>query len=84
MPVAATAGRPRAAEGARVLQPPATRMLEAVSVESEPLPPNDPLEHRYDARQPGRARPAGAGAAAAPGRGIFLLLRETEKLKYYK
>lgn len=67
MPVAATAGRPRAAEGARVLQPPATRMLEAVSVESEPLPPNDPLEHRYDARQPGRARPAGAGAAAAPG-----------------
>lgn len=53
-----------------MLQPPSARILEAVSVETDPLPPNDPLAHRYDARRPERLRPAagepggGAGPAA--------------------
>lgn len=48
-----------------MLQPPAARILEAVSVEPDPLPPNDPLEHRYDARRPELARPS-SGEADAP------------------
>lgn len=42
-----------------MLQPPAARILEAVSVDHDPLPPNDPLERRYDARGPQRAQSSG-------------------------
>ncbi|MBT2747832.1 RNA polymerase sigma factor [Lysobacter sp. ISL-42] len=39
-------------------------MLEAVSVENDPLPPSDPLDHRYDQRRNGRVR---EGGPAEPG-----------------
>lgn len=45
-----------------MLQPPSARMLEAVSVENDPLPPSDPLEHRYEHRRDGRAQAREDGA----------------------
>lgn len=47
-------------------------MLEAVSVENDPLPPSDPLDHRYDQRRNGRVReggPAEPGTAGPPSQG---------------
>lgn len=57
-----------------MLQPPAARMLDAVSVESDPLPPNDPLGHRDEAGDRARPQPgataarAGDAGASAPGK----------------